>query len=51
MLLELFPIVVAFTLWREQLANRQVNLWSDNHVVFQAINIGAVHCPNLLGLL
>ena len=50
-LLELFPIVVAFTIWAPVLANKQGTLWSDNHAVVQLINNNSASCPRVLALL
>ena len=50
-LLELFPIVVTFTVWARALSNKQVTLWSDNHAVVQLINNNSASCPRVLALL
>ena len=50
-LLELFPIVVAFTVWVQELRNKQVVLWSDNHAVVQLVNNNSARCPRVLALL
>ena len=50
-LLELFPIVVAFTVWARDLSSKQVTLWSDNHAVVQLINNISASCPRVLALL
>ena len=49
--LELFPIIVAFTASPGRLANKQVTLWSDNHAVVQLINNNSAKCPRVLALL
>ncbi len=48
--LELYPIVVAITLWGHQMGNHKVQFWSDNKAVVAIINKQSSHCPFIMSL-
>ncbi|XP_029466048.1 uncharacterized protein LOC115095888 isoform X2 [Rhinatrema bivittatum] len=49
--LELFPIVVALSIWGKKLVNKKVLLWCDNLGVVQVINRQSAKCPRVSELL
>lgn len=48
---ELFPILVALSIWPEQLRNQSVVFWSDNVLVVECINNQTAKCKIILRLL
>ena len=48
---ELFPVVVAATLWGSRWSTRQVEFRSDNMAVVEFLQSGTSRDPNLMALL
>ena len=49
--LELFPILIAVTVWAKAFTDRFVIFWSDNMAVVECINRQRASCPSVLRLL
>ena len=48
---ELFPIVVACTIWHPHFAGKRLQLWCDNESVVAIINSGHSKVPRIMDLL
>ena len=48
---ELFPIVVACTIWHPHFAGKRLQLWCDNELVVAIINSGHSKVPRIMDLL
>lgn len=49
-ILEMYPIVISFMLWQDDLSNRKVTIFSDNHALVYIINKCSSKDPTIMDL-